>query len=317
MAKLKKEKNIDEQIEMLSKTHGLIIANKKKAIKILKLVNYYTIRGYGEYGKFIDETTLNKPKIEYKYKPGVTLEQIYNLYLFDHKLKKELMTLIGLIEKNIRIMISIESSTFISSVTKKTLGPECYFKKELYSSEQNFKEQKKEIKKQIKKLTNTRNQINQYDEVVQHHIHKYNKRFPIWVLIEYIDFGHTISFAKSLHPKVQRAIFNEYQLNYDEFYACLELMRIVRNKCAHFNRTYARLFHLIINLNKPRILMKKRNMHTMYDLLRIIRYFMIKINLKDEWYRAIDRIEKLVRKNSDIVKQYCLGFPENWYKKLK
>ncbi|UOF90092.1 Abi family protein [Fodinisporobacter ferrooxydans] len=73
---LKPPATFEEQIQIL-KSRGLIIEDEDFAIRTLKKINYYRLSAYGLSLKQNDQ-----------YQPGVTFNQIYALYEFDHLFSK-------------------------------------------------------------------------------------------------------------------------------------------------------------------------------------------------------------------------------------
>lgn len=76
----KEFKTIEEQIELLQ-NRNLHIENKETAKEILLNNNYYyLINGY-------KDLFLNRKNKTEKFRNGTTLEEIYNLYEFDRKIR--------------------------------------------------------------------------------------------------------------------------------------------------------------------------------------------------------------------------------------
>ena len=85
------------QLEHLSHK-GLIIPDREQAVNILTKISYYSlINGYKDI--FKDPNTHN-------YFPGTTIEDIYQLYLFDAELRGIFLKYILIFEKNIKSSIS-------------------------------------------------------------------------------------------------------------------------------------------------------------------------------------------------------------------
>ena len=76
MTKIKEFLEVNKLIETI-KSKGIKIDNEEKVKDILMKNNYYVIMGYKSL--FLDK--------EHNYKENVSFENIYNLYLFDRKLK--------------------------------------------------------------------------------------------------------------------------------------------------------------------------------------------------------------------------------------
>lgn len=88
----KRPTSLEEQVALL-KSRGVEIDNDSTAL-ILSRVNYYRFCGYGLYFEEFDDdgNRLNK------FLPGTTFNRIYNLYLWDEKLKNLLQKYLGCFE---------------------------------------------------------------------------------------------------------------------------------------------------------------------------------------------------------------------------
>lgn len=127
MPKVKEFLEINELIEVI-KLKGINIVNEENVKNILIKNNYYVIMGYKNL--FLDE--------EHNYKENVSFENIYNLYLFDRKLK--ILLLNSLLDiKNI-------IKTSITNRFCKIYG----FKEENYLDKNNYNTNHKYLKKLLK-----------------------------------------------------------------------------------------------------------------------------------------------------------------------
>ena len=88
----------EEQIRRLKEFHKLSIDDKEKAVQILKKINYYRLSGYG--------IGLTMPNDKDKYRQGISLNHLYQLYRFDSELKNLLSLVIEQIEIQFRANIS-------------------------------------------------------------------------------------------------------------------------------------------------------------------------------------------------------------------
>ena len=92
---LKKALTVEEQIERLKTVHNLTIDNDDEAAEILKTVNYYRLSAYG--------IGLKKEDNLEEYTDGITLNDIYRLYLFDSELRNIIFKIIEYLE--IQLMV--------------------------------------------------------------------------------------------------------------------------------------------------------------------------------------------------------------------
>ncbi len=69
----------EEQIKRLKDFHKLSIDDDEEALLILKKINYYRLSGYG--------IGLTLPNDKDKYRQGISLKHLYQLYKFDSEMK--------------------------------------------------------------------------------------------------------------------------------------------------------------------------------------------------------------------------------------
>lgn len=98
MADLKIPLDYEGQIDRLKSFHKLIIENDEDAVSILKRVNYYRLSAYG--------IGLKKDDNPDEFIEGVTMNQLFRLYLFDSELRNQLLHVIEHIEIHLRAQIS-------------------------------------------------------------------------------------------------------------------------------------------------------------------------------------------------------------------
>lgn len=190
----KQFKTITEQIELL-KSRKLKIENIEVATNILENNNYYfLINGYKNL--FIDYSSNEERYIE-----GSTLEEIYNLYEFDRKIRIIFLEYILLIERRVDTYIAYEFS--------KQYGHKDY----LISNNFDYN-QKNNI--MIDKLLNDINSeiLHQYknsNKMIVHYLDTYNY-IPLWVLIRILSFGKVSKFYSIMQSKEKNKISKRYNI---------------------------------------------------------------------------------------------------------
>lgn len=84
---IKQPKTIDEQADLIMQ-RGLIVSSRSELRKILNNVSYYRLSAYLYHYKKNDNTD--------EFIEGITLEYIWNLYIFDRQLR---LLVIDLVER--------------------------------------------------------------------------------------------------------------------------------------------------------------------------------------------------------------------------
>lgn len=99
---MKKALTISKQILLLEE-RGIVFDNKSKAEEILLDIGYYRL---GFYAFPFERTFPNLSNRSHKYVKGTTFRSIYDLYLFDTRLRRLLLNALDRIEVNLRSRIT-------------------------------------------------------------------------------------------------------------------------------------------------------------------------------------------------------------------
>lgn len=305
----KQFKTIEEQIQIL-KSRNLKIEDYNKTYKMLIKNNYYyLINGYKDL--FLEKTTK-----EEKYLDNTRIEEIYALYIFDKKIKINILKYILLLENEIDSYLSYEFS--------KTYGHKNYL------NLKNFNHTKSNIPL-IKKFMNDINleieyQYKSSNKMIIHYLDTY-QYIPLWVLVRILSFGKISKFYSLMKQKEQNAISRKYHLKIPEFKIYLQNLTLIRNICAHDEKLYdikvrSRIFptcyHEKLNIKK-----NNKYQHATRDLFSII--IILKMLLEkeqfDNFYRTIiEDIQELKKQLLTINVNkvlYKMGFPINFKELLK
>lgn len=283
----------EEQIRRLKEFHKLSIDDKEKAVQILKKINYYRLSGYG--------IGLTMPNDKDKYRQGISLNHLYQLYRFDSELKNLLSLVIEQIEIQFRANIS-----YHLAIKYGALG---------YRDSKNFADRTdskgnsvvEKILEEFKSMV----ERNKGLPFVKHHINKYGGQFPIWVAVELFTFGNLTSLYSIMKDEDKKVIAKLYRTTDLYFNSWIRLLQEVINLCAH----YARLYNLILKTT-PR-LYKEYDFLTQDPKTKKTKIFQILIVLKkvldeDQWNDFYSKFSLLLNRYSKYIKLSFMNFPNNW-----
>lgn len=201
-----------EQLQKLKK-RGCIINNDNRAIKVLHHINYYRFTAYFLPFKIGED----------EYAAGTSFKKVYEIYEFDRKIRGILAPVIEELELMLRTQLAYYHAHKYGS-----LG---YLDPKNYNGYHKHDVFLKHIEKDI---ANNRNQ-----PAVQHHIKKYDGKFPVWVIIEYSTMGELSYFYDDLLREDKKALakslFQSTDTNVSSWLMCLTYLR---NFCAHYSRLY-------------------------------------------------------------------------------
>lgn len=224
---MKSFRTIDEQIELL-KSRNLIITDEKYAKNYLLSNNYYSIiNGYGKYF----------PRNGEKYVNGTTFEELECLHRFDRDLKQVLFRAIVSVETHLKSIFAYHFAEKYRGKVYAYLNIECYDRSQTLSVISTIARLSQIIKKQ-QEVPNTS---------ISHYVNQHND-VPIWVLMNYLDFGGLRcmmnSSSSSLKNSVAKDLQNFAKQNLSNvgifppevMMSFVENIHEVRNVCAHNNR---------------------------------------------------------------------------------
>ncbi|MBF8984887.1 Abi family protein [Lutibacter sp. B2] len=272
---IKKPTTFLEQIERL-KSRNLIIDDVEKAIGILQRINYYRLSAY-----------MLTYKIDDRFRDGVSIEDVHDLYEFDKTLRNLIMEVLETIEIAFRTHIA-----YLIAHKYDAIG---------YKDANNFKKQEYHVS-MMQKL---QEEIDRSDEIFVKH---YQGVFPIWVVIELTSFGLLSKIYSNLKDEDQDEIaINNYGIKGEFIRTWTYSLAAFRNICAHYGRIYDRKITI-----RPKMFRedKKKGIKndTVFAIILIIGKM---LKNDDEWDRFAIRLSALIERY-DKIDISRIGFPNNW-----
>ncbi|MCQ2794167.1 MAG: Abi family protein [Bacilli bacterium] len=302
MAKLslKDALTFEQQLDRLECFHKLTIPNRKNALKILQKVNYYRLTAYG--------AGLTKPDNKEEYRQGVSIKTLYDLYIFDSKLRNILIKEIETLEVYLRTHIS-----YILGITYGPIG---------YLNPKNFNPIKLDklnetVHEHIMKNLNHEISRQKDQPFVKHHIGKYNGKFPIWVASELFSLGTLSSLYRIMKRKDKKCVSSLFGISPDRLYSWMLTLLEIRNKCAHYCRLYnmpMKTTPLLFDEDKKYF---DPNFGPRLFLSILVLKRMMEKSFKFDWNSFYFQIKSIFRKHSNVLNLSYIGFPKDWDEIIK
>lgn len=312
---MKPFKTIEEQIQLL-RERKLVIENETYAKDYLLSNNYYNIiNGYSKYFPLENET----------YKSGTTFEEVECLYRFDRDLKQAFFKAILSVELHLK---SIFAYYFGESYGGK---PYSYLNIESYDRNKTLS-----VIPTIARLAQIISRQQKYPNTSVYHYVNKHQDVPLWVLVNYLDFGEIRcmldSSELSLQNKVAKDMYKFAKQNLtnvgtfppETMMSFVENINEVRNVCAHNNRMldfqcrrdskYWTDLHERYNISADT---QRRNIFSVFVSTQCFLSRMEYSTL----YNTILKLMKSLSKNlktasADSILE-SLGFPLDWYNNPK
>lgn len=275
----------EQQVDAL-KQKGLVITDDRRCVEFLKQVNYYRFSAY----LYPFRTGENR------HIPNISFEQVQKVYEFDRKIRSLLLSVMEEIELFLRSRISYYHAH--------TYGPLGYLEASNYN--------KGHRHKQFLRLVDNVIDDNKEDNIVRHHMKKYEGKFPIWVVVEFFSIGMLSYFYIDLPMKDKKALAQQiYRTNpsyLDNWLLCLTELR---NRCAHYSRLYDWDFSPlpILPANMDYTLSSK-----LFDQMIVLKLLYFEPADWDE--KILPQITQLVDAYEPFIDLRHIGFPMDWQEYL-
>lgn len=296
-----------EQISLL-KSRGLIFEDEPKAELQLANVSYFRLSAYMlPFKKEIDSKIINE------FQNGTSWKTIYNLYVFDRKLRLLVFDAIEKIEVALRCqLVSVLSLKYGSHwQDKATILKEPYM-----LALNNGGKKLVNIYADIQSHLAEQLLSHQAELFIKHYRETYDspKNPPAWMCVEIMYFNQLSRICSNLRERADRvAIAKHFSLPPDEFISWLHTLNYVRNICAHHARLWNREIKIvpsILKFSKEKIWIKEPRQtkrSKIYYTLCIINYMLQSVN-PDSSFSL--RLRELIVEYSPETS--AMGFPENW-----
>jgi len=287
----------------------MIFSDEPKAIHVLERENYYNlINGYKDF--FIDKSGTNE-----KFKEGATFEDIYALYLFDRELRSLLLRYLLTFETNLKSKISYHFT-------------EKYSETHSYLEIRNYSKKSKNVLDLVARHFNIIRTQSKQDNAISHYLKKYEE-VPLWVIVNYMSFGHIQYFYTSMKSQERDKVAKDFsqvfkrEYDYDTAIISPEMLDAViktanyfRNVCAHEERLYnfkirkpAKSGAISKTLQIDNCLVDKGNIFAMISFLKLV-------SIKTEYLELLEGLEGLFDKYDSLFTTFSfseargeMGFP--------
>lgn len=313
LAPPKQFKTYEELIDILIE-RGMVIDNRERAIRKLAQVGYYRLSGFWYPARMIecDEShkpiqceLLKRPKRLNRFQPGTEFDQVFNLYLFDKKLRLAMLDGLERIEIFVRSVIAHE----LGRGKKKQPGsgediPEPLAWKDSDYINGKFLKTRRDNQGRDKPSSweewqNKHCRLierSQEDCIVWHN--KNEKEIPFWAVIEAWDFGTMSKYYGMLKDQYRQRICLrlgiENKTETDVLRFWLMEMNILRNRCAHHTRIWNQHSSRVLKVTSHEYFEDiKENSNTLsrlYGLIRVMWFLIKQIGPSSCWFDDVNRL---------------------------
>jgi abortive infection bacteriophage resistance protein len=246
--------SVPEQIALLRR-RGLVITDEPAATTILSNISYYRLSIYMRFFQVTGSA--------HQFHPGITLEQVHDLYLFDRELKLVIFDAIETLEVAIRNQLTLN----ICPVH----GNNWYENSGLFDSAAYHRELMAHIK-------------DEFDESEERFIAHYRNTYtqptfpPSWMILEIMTFGKLSRIYQHLSClNEKRDIARYFKTHENIFTSWLHALAYLRNLCAHHSRLVGRtltITPMMPSKKSNKILAVDADNRSLYAFLCVISYML-------------------------------------------
>lgn len=305
---VKIHKEYDALIELLL-SRGMDVPDHNHAIKKISQVGYYRLSGFW-YPCRIPHITPEHVRIRLdQVRPGTNFRAVYDLYLFDKKLRLLMINALERIEVYVRSVIAHEIGRISplgylddTMINPKHLKPRARGR---CSARDEW------LAKHAKEISKSR------EDFITWHSKRY-EGVPFWVAIEVWDFGLMSKYYAMLKDNYRNEILSRLGIpagNGAIFQNWLSAMNVLRNRCAHHSRIWNKV-------NEPKIrplpnhpYFERLNMdddayERMYGMIAILWLLLKKIGPSSNW---IGQVADLIDDKPHLPGCHltAMGFPNS------
>lgn len=211
---------------------------KRRQKKFLKYNNYYRISGFS--------LTLRNHDVFY---PSVTMQNIMDIYNFDHEFRTIIFDIITKIEINIK---SIYAYYFA-----KEYGATGYLDNRNFYNEEIYNNTINKVNESVKQNVKHEDYMKHFADIVE--------KLPFWAYIESFTLSDLSKIYSISKLDLKKTIAIEFGLKSNNGYKIMEsylrCLAFLRNICTHGGRLYNRRFNTKPNLSRKekRLLIKDKN----------------------------------------------------------
>ncbi len=297
---IKRALSIDDQLELM-KRRGLVIGDDNIAKDVLSVIGYYRL---GFYLFPFEKSYPDLNRRTHVYKPGSNFIEAVKLYYFDLELRTMLLKYISSVEVYFRAVLTYEGSMMYRFDPVWFVNPLCV----------------------------TKGFISDFDRIVyngafrknptikrHHKKYKHDVYAPAWKTIELMTLGgNVILYNSLLDMSLKQKIAEKFGVRYIEIFEnYIELVRILRNTCAHGSvlfdfKPFKRIKKGPAGLDNPSEYMN------LYGCIKVVRYLLFHVSEVRDYEMAVELQSILDKYNTypqiaDILRR-CSGFPADIFK---
>lgn len=309
----------EQQLELLQ-SRGLRCENEAFALEVLRAVGYYHLAAYVYPLRQMlpDAERRRGSTVQHRsdaIQDGTRFEDVVALWLFDRRLRLKALDALETVEMSLRTRIAHglgQRDTF-GHVTRSALNNrECAKPARPHGRRANVKDAFDEWQSRYDDL---RRQARSED-FVKHHEEKYGSQFPVWVAVDFFDFGSLTRLYELMLGTDQNWVARSYGLQGNVLKGWLKPLNYLRNLCAHHGRMWNRV--MTYRIPTPRQAPPSLNhlagaqCDRAYAPLAILAYLTRRVEPSGTWSVEMRELMEGFPPVGGLTTGRDMGFPRKW-----
>lgn len=310
--------SVDEQLELLI-SRGLEVHDRDRALRLLRYVGYYRLAGYvypfrislPEGQRFISSRAHARSNA---IATGISLSDVDALRLFDTDLR--IMVLEALADIEIALG-SVLANVIAEHDIYGHLDRGFFDAREV--SRRRTGSELDEFDRWLDRYQHMAYQA-RHEQYAIHHMQVYGPPYPIWIAVQFMDFGSVTRLITMLRDEHQRSLAKSFGIRGGSLLSAFgKNLNYLRNMAAHNNRLWNRtLTYSVRKFKPPQVepVLQHAATHEprdkIYVPLAIMAYLVRQIDPTTTWPERLRHLVRDFPTANGLSPESDIGFPGGW-----
>lgn len=281
----------EQQLHTLTRKYGLLILCQENAHLILRRISVDRLWQYG--------SELLDPENRTVFLEGVYIEHLYQIFLFDCRLRS--------ITRDALEMVELQMKSGISALLTEKYGPFGYLNSNNFaapSANQTVSRHSSIIHRCSQDI------VHHYDK--SHRTHSsFIQHVPFSIAVEYLSFGTLNELYKIMHKQDRKDLADRFGYKSEYIGSWLSALAALRNMCCHHTTLFNRPLKKAPKLLKEDKTASARYPGKLFSAFLIMKRLLETAN-QPFWVDICQRLDEAFAQNESLIHPDCAGFPEDW-----
>ena len=311
--------SVGEHLDLLE-GRGLQVGDRIAAEQTLRLVGYYRLSAYTyPFRQPLTKRERAQSGSRFSYRAsgfieGASFETVRDLYLFDRRLRLSMLDALEVVEVSLRSAVAhvLGRRDPFGHVHRASLNPTACGKLNRGTNRDAFSDWMDAYRK--------KQQAASQEDFVRHHLEKYREPLPVWVAVEFLDFGSTVRLLSLLRGDDRNTVAAMHGVgNGSLFIRWMRNLNYLRNVCAHHSRLWNRTLTYAYSKWRPRDasdylshVASSEPRNKVYIGLAVTAALIRHLDGRSPWPNDLSTLMLGFPEHPILSLQRDMGFPDGW-----